>query len=251
MAEPVAEQVLREVESFPFTNLTRLYRQAGKVLPEALGGGCLWMSARLARLLRARLAGVAVTHHDLGAPGSHLATVSHDGRERLLYEPSLFQVRPFSLTRFDADPTCCTSPVFPPLDNPMQLRFSRPTPAVLRMELLSPRGNIQRVFPYLFQQPAPMNEEDPYADLPPLEPQDQLYVHVLNADNSKSILIMNTRTRRITIGRVREQMYVDTEPGFNSRFERIAARLEMTDRELRDLLGGALEIHRGHYPDLS
>jgi hypothetical protein len=250
MSQPVEEQVLREVEAFPFTNLTRLYRHAGKVLPEALGGGCLWMAARLARLLRTRLPGIAVTHHDLGTPGSHLATVSNDGREMLLYEPSLFQVCPFSLTRFAADPACCTSDVFPPLETPMRLRFSRPSPSLLRMELLSPRGNVQRVFPYVIEHPAAINEEDPYVGLPFPEPQDQLYLHVLNEDFSKSVLIVNTRTRRITVGRVREQLYVDSEPGFNSRFERVAGRLHLTDRELRDLLGGALEIHRGYYPDL-
>jgi hypothetical protein len=248
MDERIEDQVLREVEAFPFTNITRLYRYAGKVPPDAVGGGCLWMAARLARLLRARKPGLAVSHHDLGTPGSHLATISDDGKERLLYEPSLFQVRPFSLTRMEANPTSCTSDVYPPLDIPMTLRFARPTASLLRVELLSPRGNVQRVFPYVLDRPAPMNEDDPYAGLPFLEPQDQLYVHILNPDFSKSVLMMNTRTRRITVGRIRDQMYVDSEPGFNSRFERIAARLQMSDKELREWLGAALDIHNGHYP---
>jgi hypothetical protein len=248
--EPFAEQALREVEAFPFTNVTRLYRHAGKVLPDAVGGGCLWLAARLARLLRQRKPDLAIRHYNLGTPGSHQMTISDDGHEQLLYEPSLFQVCPFSLTSLAAYPDSCTSDVFPPLDNPMKLHFSRPEPALLRVELLSPRGHVQRVFPYVVDHPIAVNEDDPYAGLPVLEPQDQLYLHVLNADFTKSILMMNTRTRHITVGRVREQMYVDTEPGFASRFERIASRLQMTEKQLRELLGGALEIHHEHYPEM-
>jgi hypothetical protein len=74
-------------------------------------------------------------------------------------------------------------------------------------------------------------------------------VHVLEEDGNKSLLLMNVRTRRLTVGRVKQQLYVDTEPGFASRFERIAARMQLTAAELRDLFDGALEIHRGCYPD--
>jgi hypothetical protein len=249
MPETVEAEALRAVEDFPFTNLTRLYRHAGETLHESVGGGCLWMAARLARLLRERKPGLVISHHDLGTPGSHLVTVSDDGAERLLYEPSLFQVRPFSLTRLAADPACCTSDVYPPLDPPMRLRFHLPEGPRLRVELLSPRGNVQRVFPYLFARPALVNEDDPYAGLPVEEPQDQLYIHILNADGNKSLLMMSTRTGHLTVGRLREQMYVDTEPGFTSRFERIAERMRLTVKELRDLLAAGLEIHRSIYPD--
>jgi hypothetical protein len=242
------EQTLRDVERYPFTNLTRLYRYAGTVLPDALGGGCLWMAARLGRLLRQRLPHLKVTHHDLGTPGSHLMTVSDDGRQRWLYEPSLFQVTPFSLTRFDADPTYCTSDVFPPLEVPMRLRFSRPSQAILRAELLSPRGSLQRTLDYRSDRPALVDEDDPYRGLPLLEPQEQLYIHVLNPDFSKTVLMMNTHTRRLNVGKVRDRLYVDTEPGFDSRFERVAQRLELSAAGLRDLLEGAVAIHNAHHP---
>jgi len=250
MDDSLEAELLRQVETFPFTNLTRLYRHAGKVLPDAVGGGCLWMAGRLARMLRTHKPGLAVTHYDQGSPGSHLVTLSDDGRERLLYEPSLFQVRPFSLTRFETDPAWCTSDVFPPLDPPMKLRFSRPAAAQLGVELLSPRGNVQRVFLYVLQTPVVVNEDDPYAGLPFMEPQDQLYVHILNPDGIKSVLMMNTKTRHITVGRVRERLYVDTEPGFATRFERFADRLQMSDRQLRALLAEGLEILDSHYPTI-
>jgi hypothetical protein len=248
MIESVEEQTLRDVERFPFTNVTRLYRHAGTVLPDAVGGGCLWMAARLARLLRERLPRHKVTHHDLGTPGSHLMTVSDDGRERLVYEPSLFQVAPFSLTRFDDDPSLCTSDVFPPLEVPMRLRFGRPSADTLRVELLSPRGSLQRALDYSCEQPVRVDEDDPYKALPFLEPQDQLYIHILNPDFSKSVLLMNTRTRRVNVGKLRDRLYVDSEPGFDSRFERIGARLQLSAGQLRDLLHGALAIHNAHYP---
>jgi hypothetical protein len=243
--------LLRQVESFPFTNVTRLYRHAGQHLPETVGGGCLWMAAKLARLLRAHKPDLRVTHYDLGTPGSHLITISDDGRERLLYEPSLFQIRPFSLTHFEADPSACTSDVFPPLDPSMTLRFSHPKRSQLRVELLSPRGSVQRVFTHLLDTPVSLNEADPYVGLPFMEPQDQLFIHLLNPDGVKSILMMNTTTRHITLGRAREKLYVDTEPGFNARFERFARRLEMTEQQLRELLQGAWKIHHQNVSTLS
>jgi len=247
MDNSLEAEVLRQVESFPFTNVTRLYRYAGKVQADAVGGGCLWMAARLARLLRTHNPDLAITHHDLGTPGSHLVTISDDGRERLLYEPSLFQVRPFSLTRFEADPAWCTSDVFPPLDPCMKLRFAPPAVGQLRVELLSPRGNVQRVFNYVLQTPIVVNEEDPYAGLPFIEPQDQLYVHLLNPDGMKSLLMMNTKTRHITVGRLRERLYVDTEPGFATRFERFAERLRMSAGQLRHWLAGGLDILNSYF----
>jgi len=248
MSEPVEEQVLREVEWFPSTNITRILRHAGRSVPDAVGGGCLWMAARLCRLLRQRRPGIRLSHHDLGEPGSHTTTISDDGCERLLYEPSLFQVRPFSLTRFDADPGCCTSATFPRLDtHPMQLRFSRPEPGCLRMELLSPRGTLKRAYNYVFRAPVELNEDDPYGGLPFIEPQDHLYVYTLNPDFTKSVLMLNVRTRRFNVGRVRDKLYVDSEPGFDSRFEKVAARMHLTPQGLRDLMGAALEIHNAHH----
>jgi hypothetical protein len=249
MRDSLEAELLHQVESYPFTNVTRLYRWAGTVLPEAAGGGCQWLAARLAWLLRKHKPSLAVTHHDLGTPGSHLVTISDDGSERLVYEPSLFQIRPFSLTRFDADPACCTSEVFPPLDPGMKLLFSRPTPAELRVELLSPRANVQRVFVHRLDVSVAVDENDPYAGLPFMEPQDQLYVHLLNPDGFKSILMMNARTGHITVGRARDRFYVDTEPGFASRFERFASRMKMSEARLRELLHGARHILCRQYPD--
>jgi hypothetical protein len=250
MSISLEAELLRQVESYPFTNVTRLYRSAGTVLPEAVGGGCQWLAARLARLLRQHKPQLRVAHHDLGTPGSHLVTISDDGSERLVYEPSLFQIRPFSLTRFEADPACRTSDVFPPLDPAMKLRFSRPTPAELRVELVSPRGNVQRVYVHRLDIAVPMDENDPYAGLPFMEPQDQLYVHLLNADGFKSMLMMNSRTGHITVGRARDRFYVDTEPGFASRFERFASRMQMNETQLRELLLGARAILCRQYPNL-
>lgn len=248
MSESVEEQVLREVESFPSTNITRILRHAGKSLPDAIGGGCLWMAARLTRLLRTRRPNLVLTHYDLGEPGSHTTTISDDGRQRLLYEPSLFQMRPFSLTRFDADPSCCTSDTFPKLDtNPMQLRFTRTEPDILRMELLSPRGTLKRAYNYVFRAPVTLNEDDPYDGFPFIEPQDHVYVYALNPDFSKSVLMLNVRTRRFNVGRVRDKLYVDSEPGFDSRFEKTAERMALTPQGLRDLLIEALEVHNAYH----
>lgn len=249
MYESIEEQVLREVESFPSTNITRLYRHAGTFLPEAVGGGCLWMAARLTRLLRERRPGITVSHFDLGEPGSHTTTISDDGTQRLLFEPSLFQVRPFSLTRFAADPTCCTCDVYPRVEpRSPQLKFAWLGPGRLSMELLSPRGNPKRVYQFVFESPASINIDDPYRGLPFLEQQDNLSVYLLNPDGSKSLLLVNTKTRRINVGRVRDKLFLDSEPGFNSRFEKFAERMRMTDRQLRDLLFGAVEIHNARYP---
>ena len=249
MSESLEAELLRQVEAYPFTNVTRLYRFAGTVLPDAVGGGCLWLAARLARLLHQHRPGLVVMHHDLGTPGSHLLTLSDDGRERLVYEPSLFQVRPFSLSRFEIDPACCTSDLFPPLDPCMKLRFSHAAHGELRVELVSPRGHVQRVFVHRLDVAVSVDENNPYAGLPMMEPQEQLYVHLLNPDGIKTILIMNTRTGHITVGRVREHLYVDTEPGFATRFQRIAERMELSEAGLRDLLAGARDILCRHYPD--
>jgi hypothetical protein len=249
MSQCLEVDLLRQVESYPFTNVTRLYRFAGTLLPDAVGGGCLWLAARLARLLHEHRPDLKLTHHDLGTPGSHLLTLSDDGREKLVYEPSLFQVQPFSLTRFEVDPNHRTSDVFPPLDPCMKLRFSRPGPAELRVELVSPRGHVQRVFVHRLDVAAKLDENDPYAGLPFMEPQDQIYVHLLNPDGIKTILMMNVQTGHITVGRVREHLYVDTEPGFATRFQRIAERMELSEAGLRDLLSGARDILHSHYPN--
>jgi hypothetical protein len=246
----VEEAVLREVESFPSTNLTRLFRYAGRVLPETVGGGCLWMAARLARLLKERKPGIKVSHYGQGPPGSHATTVSDDGVEKFLYEPSLFQVRPFSLTRFEADARCCTSETYPKSETrPFELRFRMTESDLLRMEMLSPRGVLKRSFQYIFRTPVTVNEDDPYADLPFIEPQDQLYVYFLNPDFSKSVLMVNTRMGHISVGRVYDRLYVEYEPGFKSRFESCAERMRMTAVELRKLLNEGLEIYKSHYPD--
>lgn len=249
MAESVEAQTLRDVEEYPSTNITRILRHAGKTLPDSVGGGCLWMAGRITKLLRARRPHLKLCHYDLGEPGSHTTTVSDDGRERLLYEPSLYQIRPFSLTRFDADPRQCTSEAYPKLDaNPMQLRYTRIPPESLRMELLSPRGTLKRAYTYLFRAPVSINEDDPYAGLPFIEPQDQLYVYTLNPEGSKSVLMLNVRTKRFNVGRVRDRLYVDSEPGFESRFEKIAARMLLGSADLRALMLEALEVHNAQYP---
>ena len=114
--------------------------------------------------------------------------------------------------------------------------------------LLSPRGNPKRMYQYVFQSPVTINEDDPYIGLPFIEQQDQMYIHVLNEDGSKSVVMMNVRAGRINVGRVRDKLYVDSEPGFQSRFERMAERLAMSDAQLRHLLGEAREIHNTTYP---
>jgi hypothetical protein len=245
----VEEEVLREVEGFPSTNLTRIFRYAGRVLPETLGGGCLWMAARLARLLKERKPGIRVSHYGLGSPGAHATTVSDDGIEKLLYEPSLFQVRPFSLTRFAADPQHCASETYPRSETrPFELRFSRVEPDLLRMELLSPRGVLKRSFQYVFRAPVTIDEADPYAHLPFIEPQDQLYLYFLNPDFSKSVLMMNTRRGHLNVGKVFGRLYVEYEPGFKSRFESCAERLRMSVDDLGKLLHEGLAIHNSQYP---
>jgi hypothetical protein len=245
----VEEAVLREVESFPSTNLTRIFRYTGRILPEAVGGGCLWMAGRLARLLRERQPGISVCHHGLGEPGSHATTVSDDGVQKWLFEPSLFQVRPFSLTRFEADPRYCTSETYPKSEiRPFELRFSRAEPDLLRMEMLSPRGVLKRSYQFVFRTPVTIGE-DPYAGLPFIEPQDQLYIYLLNPDFSKSVLMVNTRMKHINVGRVWDRLYVEYEPGFQARFENCAERLQMTPTELRTLLFEGLEIHNAQYPN--
>jgi hypothetical protein len=246
----VEEAVLREIERFPSTNLTRLFRHAGRFLPDSAGGGCLWMAARLARLLKQRKPGIKVSHYSLGAPGDHTTTVSDDGVDKLLYEPSLFQVRPFSLTRFEADDRQCTSETYPKSETrPFELRFSRSEPDLLRMEMLSPRGVLKRAFQYVFRTPVAVNEDDPYADLPFIEPQDQLYVYLLNPDLSKSVLMVNTRLGHLNVGKTFGRLYVEYEPGFQSRFEACAERMQMSEAELRQLLKEGLEIYKSHYPN--
>jgi hypothetical protein len=244
--EPVEDLILRQVEAYPATNITRLFRHAGKQLPEAIGGGCLWMAAQVARLLRARKPGITVTHYNLGTPGSHTTTVSDDGTDRKLYEPSSFQVQPFSLTRFASDRSCCTSDTFPPKGGKLTFRWT--TPATLRMELVSPRNNPLRTLDYKLDVPVPLNVDDPYAGLPFLDAQDQLYIHLLNSDGSKSVLMLGTRTKRLNVGRAWDRLFIETEPGFDSRFEAVAQRLGLTSKELRALLGEALEIHNAQYP---
>jgi len=207
------------------------------------------MVAKLARLLYQRKPGLTLTHYDLGSPGSHTTTISDDGQERLLYEPSLFQVRPFSLTRFAADPNCAVSDTFPKAErNPMALRFAWAESGALRMELVSPRGTLKRAYEYVFSAPVMVNLDDPYVGLPFIEPQDQIYVYTLNPDFSKSVLMLNTRLGHINVGRVWGKLYIESEPGFTFRFEQTAERLGLTPKELRDLLGEALSIYRGKYP---
>jgi hypothetical protein len=208
------------------------------------------MAARLARLLRERKPGITVSHYSLGFPGSHTTTVSDDGVEKLLYEPSLFQARPFSLTRFEADARQCTSETYPrSATRPSELRFSRMESDVLRMELLSARGVLKRAFQYVFRTPVTINEDDPYADLPFIEPQDHLYLYQLNPDFSKNVLMVNTHLKHINVGKVLDRLYVEYEPGFESRFENWAERLGMTADELRKLLNDGLEIYKAQYPN--
>jgi hypothetical protein len=116
------------------------------------------------------------------------------------------------------------------------------------MEMLSSRGVLKRAFEYVFRAPVSINEEDPYADLPFIEPQDHLYLYRLNPDLSKDVLMVNTRMKHINVGKVLDRLYVEYEPGFKSRFEHWAERLQMTADELRKLLNEGLEIHNAHYP---
>lgn len=250
MSEASEVEVLQVVESYPTTNMARLFRYAGTILPDAIGGGCLWMAARLARLLRARTPGLDVRHYDLGYPGSHTTTVTHEGSDRKLYEPSLFQVRPFSLTHVSKNETECLSETFP-LEGGyrLQLKFTWVRPEeVLRMELVSPRGYTIREYKYLLGSPVAVAEDDPYGGLPFLDQQDQLYLHVLNPNHTKTILTLGTRTKRMNVGRMSDRLFVESEPGFDSRFEQLAGRLQLTAQQLRELLGQALEIHNAHYP---
>jgi len=250
MADSVEAQVLGEIETLPTNNITRIFRHVDRVPPEAVGGGCMWMAARLARLLRQRKPGVQITHYDLGAPGSHTTTVSDDGSGRLLYEPSLFQVQPFPLSVFAADPSQCYSDTHPlPVQFPARLKFSWIKPGqVLGMALVSVRGYPNRSFEYLLEPAVAVNEDDPYGGLPFIDQQEQIYLYALTPDGNKHSVTMNVRTRRINVARVGDRMYVDSEPGFGSRFERLAERVGLSDRELRQLLGEAVEIHNSVYP---
>jgi hypothetical protein len=250
MTEPIEEQVLREAEAFPCTNMTRLFRSAGRVLPENVGGGCLWIAAKLGERLERRLPGIRIQYFDLGVPGSHTTTVSDDGRDRKVYEPSLFQVCPFSLTQFLHDPRQCLSETFP-LEGGYRitLKYSwLSKDEELKMEALSPRGYTLREFRYQLRSPAAISAADPYADLPFIDAQDSVFVHVLNPDYTKTMLTLGTRTRRLNVGRQSDRLFTESEPGFQSRFERVASQLEISDRELRELLFEALEIHNRHYP---
>jgi hypothetical protein len=251
MSDTFDVQALGEVESYPTTNITRLFRFSGTILPDAIGGGCLWMAARLGRMLRTRTPGSNVAYYDIGAPGSHTTTVVVDDGDRKLYEPSLFQVSPFSLTRFEKNPDDCFSDTYP-LEGGyrVKLKFSWDRPdEILRMELLSPRGYTLRDYRYRLQAPVTVNEEDPYAGLPFMDQQDQLYIHILNSDRTKTALTLGTRTRRMNIGRQSDRLFVEMEPGFDSRFEKVAEKLQMTSKQLRDLLYQALEIHNAQYPN--
>jgi hypothetical protein len=131
----------------------------------------------------------------------------------------------------------------------LKLKFTWVQPdEILRMELVSPRGYTIREYRYLLHAPVVVDEADPYGGLPFMDQQDQIYLHLLNANHTKTILTLGTRTRRMNVGRMSDRLFVESEPGFDSRFEQIAVRLQMTVRQLRELLGQALEIHNGHYP---
>ena len=250
MADSIDEQLLREVEAYPSTNVTRLFRFAGRVLPDTIGGGCLWLAAKMGGRLLERIPGLKVRYYDLGAPGSHTTTLSDDGRERKLFEPSLFQVRPYVLNRLTADPQDCYSDTFPMEGGyTIRLKYTWVKPEeMLKMEMLSPRGYTLREYLYRFQAPIAANPDDPYAGLPFLDQQDTIYVHVLNPDYTKTMLTLGTRTRRMNIGRQSDKLYIESEPGFQGRFEHVAKQMQVTEKQLRDLLGEALEIHNGHYP---
>ncbi len=250
MTESVEEQTLREAEAIPCTNMTRLFRAVGRILPEHIGGGCLWIAAKLGERLERRLPGIRVRYFDLGFPGSHTTTVSDDGQDCKVYEPSLFQVRPFSLTQFRRDPRQCLSETFP-LEGGYRvtLRYSWLSPdEELKMEALSPRGYTLREFRYQLHSPVAIHAADPYAGLPFIDAQDSIFVHVLNPDYTKTMLTLGTRTRRLNVGRQSDRLYIESEPGFQSRFERVAGQLGVSGRELRELLFEAVEIHNSHYP---
>lgn len=251
MTDSVEAQALGEIETLPTNNITRIFRHVDRLPPVSVGGGCMWMAARLAKLLRQRKPGIAITHYDLGSPGSHTTIVSDDGTGRLLYEPSLFQVQPFPLAVFEADPTQCYSDTHPVnVQFPARLKFTWITPGkVLEMALVSVRGYPNRAFQYLVDPPQPVvvNEDDPYGGLPFIDQQEQVYVYALAPDGSKHSVTMNVRTRRINVARVGDRMYVDSEPGFGSRFERFAERVGLSEHELRTMLGEAVEIHNGVY----
>ncbi len=258
---PESNALLEVQRSVPFTNIARLFRYYGETVYRTLGGDCLYQAHVFRQMLRDGDSQVIVGLYNQSGVSTdgHVMPVTYSERGTLLHEITELATQPVPLDQLPMGlGQHALVRTFPIMPGKGRLLFSKwvGDGRMLSTMLVSERNDWfgrQAILNMRRAIALPDDEEDhPFNETMARTPVDELVLHALGADGSKSYVALKTATGAMEAGRIGEgQTYArfEREAGFADEFNRVA-RLIGADRcMLMELFQEGWGYYKRLHPD--
>lgn len=260
------EQILRDVElECPYNSITSMFLNEGETVSPKFGGPCTLSAAMIAERLKSTIRDINITfHNDAGLDyDGHVVVQSDDGEHRKLFDASFLLETPLLVN--DADSTSVEHPYSEVRVLPVVQERSR----IAQMRMQIPGSDIKIGFVSLLDENRGMimtrmfNLMQPIVlpDMPiPFHPhvaqerRDQLVLHVLESDLSKSEVTMNTVDGAIQAGKVGhglKKVNPHQKNKFQNELSRIARLIGVEKKALVEFFHEGWNIYQKLHPDFA